>query len=60
MIKFCTNYNWLKKWKVPSFSERAEIIGKKIVEFVTEMIRDFHFEEDEELFFVEECITQKD
>ena len=44
------------------FSERAEIIGKIIAEFVVEIIRDNLKEElflVEELFFVEECITQK-
>jgi len=39
------------------FSERAEIIGKIIVEFVAEMIRDFHFKE--ELLLVKECITHE-
>ena len=38
-------------------SERAEIIGKIIVEFVTEMIRDFHLKE--ELLLVKECITHE-
>jgi len=32
-------------------SERAEIIGKKIVEFVAEIIRNFYFKEDEELLY---------
>ena len=39
------------------FSERAEIIGKIIVEFVAEMIRDFHLKE--ELLLVKECITHE-
>ena len=32
-------------------SERAEIIRKKIVEFVAEIIRNFYFKEDEELLY---------
>ena len=46
--------------KSSEFSERAKIVGKKFAKFVAEMIRDFHFEEDEELLLVEECITQED
>ena len=42
------------------FSERAEIIGKIIAEFVAEIIRDFHLKEDKELLLVKECIKQKD
>ena len=39
MVKFYTKYNLLKK-ESSMFSERAEIIGKMIAEFVAEMIRD--------------------
>ena len=38
------------------FSERAEIVEKIIVEFVAEMIRDFHLKEE---FLVKECITHE-
>jgi len=41
-------------------SEKAEIIGKIIAEFVAEIIRDFHLKEDKELLLVKECIKQKD
>ena len=43
------------------FSERAEIVEKIIVEFVAEMIRDFHLKEEflvKELL-VKECITHE-
>jgi len=39
------------------FSERAEIIGKIIVEFVAEMIHDFHLKE--ELLLMKECIIHE-
>jgi len=39
--------------------EKAEIIGKEIAEFVTEMIRNFRFEKNEEkkIFLAQEFIT---
>ena len=40
-------------------SEKAEIIGKIIAEFVAEMIHDFYLKGDEELLLVKEYITQE-
>ena len=41
------------------FSERAEIIGKIIAEFVAEIIQDFHLKEDKELLLVKENALNK-
>ena len=60
-LKICSQILYkirlLEKVESSMLSERAEIIGKIIVEFVTEMIRDFHLKE--ELLLVKECITHE-
>ena len=61
-LKICSQI--LYKIRLPEkversmLSKRAEIIGKIIVEFVTEMIRDF-CDLKEELLLVKECITHE-
>ena len=40
-------------------SEKAEIIGKIIAEFVAEIIQDFHLKEDKELLLVKENALNK-
>jgi len=51
----------LKKWKVPCFLKEQRLLKLyiEIIEFVVEMIYDFHLKGDEKLLLVKECITQE-